>query len=62
MTKLALIIGGIIAFSLAAWVAEIEPEDAATRREINRRACGKRPRPTARELRRGTYACWKPAK
>lgn len=39
-----------------AWVNHLADE---SRRQALR---GKRPRPTARELRRGTYACWKPAK
>lgn len=38
------------------WVNHLADE---SRRKALR---GKRPRPTARELRRGTYACWKPAK
>lgn len=39
-----------------AWVNRLA--DESRRRALR----GKRPRLTARELRRGTYACWKPAK
>ena len=62
MTKVLFILGGMLAFCLVAWLAEIETEEDATSREICRRARGRRPRPTMREMRRGSYACWKPAK
>lgn len=57
MFKLLFILGGVIAFSLVAYAAEIETEEDAAMREIYRRMKGKRWKPTMREKRRGTYAC-----